>query len=245
MGLGDDDPHVRRRSPSTPTRPKVDLAANEASVRNIRIWDPSAEVARAHVPAARSGCADYYRVNDVDIDRYDARTASATQVVLSRPRPQHGQRAQRVVGGPAPAVHPRLRRDRRPGQRQGGRAASRASWCADVPVRRRRAGARRSSRPAVYFGENLSGYVMTGTKQRRDRLPGRRGHRVHGVRRRRRRGARQHREAGRLRPALRRLQPAHLATRSRASRRSTTCATSAIGWSCWLRSSTTTPTRTR
>ena len=101
----------------------------------------------------------------------------------------------------------------------------------DVPVRQPTRRARRSTQPGVYFGEDLDGYVVVGTKQRRARLPGRRAATQYTTVRGRRTASRIDYlvQPGRVRPALRRLEPADLDQHHRRARRSSTSATSGSG----------------
>ena len=161
MGLGEDDIEVTAFDLNT-DKDAIDLAANADTVRNIRIWDPSPAVLGKTFPQLQR-VKDYYQVNDVDVDRYDL-DGVTTQVVLVRARPQHRQRAPHLLGRPPPHVHARLRRHRRSRQRQG--AERRA------PLRRPGRALRpptpppsSSTQPAVYFGEDLSQYVVTASKQ--------------------------------------------------------------------------------
>ena len=139
MGLAEDDIEITPFQLNTDKEP-IDLAANADSVRNIRIWDPSPAVLGKTFPQLQR-VKDYYRVNDVDVDRYEIDGVRHPGRAL-RARPQHGRCAPLVVGGPPPHLHARVRRHRRAGQRQGAerRAVLRGPR---RPVRHR--GRRRSS----------------------------------------------------------------------------------------------------
>src|SRR4029079_3000610 len=60
---------------------QIDLTSAEASVQNIRIWDPSPAVLGKTFPQLQR-VRDYYRLNHVDVDRYEL-NGRPTQVVLS------------------------------------------------------------------------------------------------------------------------------------------------------------------
>jgi uncharacterized membrane protein (UPF0182 family) len=143
----------------------INLADNQGTVRNIRIWDPSPDVLGKTFPQLQR-TRDYYRVNDVDIDRYQlANTSGAddqTEVALSirdlntANVPQkswagkhlaytHGYGA---IVAPANAKKPSGEPDF---------IAKDIPYATNVP-------ALKLDQPAVYFGENLSGYVVTNTK---------------------------------------------------------------------------------
>ena len=89
-------------------------------------------------------------------------TSTATSSTASTPRSMlsvrelnsRGRSRGQLVGGPAPHLHPRLRRGHVAGQRQGPRTAGRPSWPrTSRPRQRRRASS--SPSPRVYIGEDL------------------------------------------------------------------------------------------
>ncbi len=140
----------------------IDLAANAATVRNIRIWDPSPAILGktfSQLQEVRS----YYRVNDVDIDRYEL-DGEPTQVVLSARElntsgvPSKSWAARHlnfthghgVVVAPANAKEP---------SGEPKFIARDVPYHADSPELDLRV-------PAIYFGEGQSSYVVVGTKQR-------------------------------------------------------------------------------
>ena len=180
------DDRQRRRSTSPPT---------QASVANIRLWDPSPAVLGKTFPQLQQ-VRDYYRINDVDVDRYEL-DGEPTQVVLSVRDLNTAERAADVVGGPAPHLHARLRRDRGAGQRQGRRAASPSFVAKDVPVRQPTT-TRARAHPA-------GGLLRRGARRLRDHglqaaasstTRTTRAPQYADLRRRRRRAARQRRSAG-------------------------------------------------
>jgi uncharacterized membrane protein (UPF0182 family) len=161
MGLSEADIEITPFELNT-DKTTIDLAANADSVRNIRIWDPSPEVLGKTFPQLQR-VKDYYRVNDVDVDRYDL-NGVATQVVLAvRDLNTAGVRntswAARhltythgygAIVAPANAKEP----------------SGEPSFVArDVPYTTQDASLK-LTQPAVYFGENLSQYVVVGSKQR-------------------------------------------------------------------------------
>ena len=158
------------RSTTTPTSsPTSDLddrrPARPTPTRssNIRLLGPDD---RAATPTSSSRASSrFYRFNDVDVDRYEI-DGEPTQVVLAARELNTDGRAAEVVGGPAPRLHPRLRRGagRRPTPRTptGGPTSS----CRTSRVQRRRRSSS-STRPAIYFGEELGGYAIVDTKRPR------------------------------------------------------------------------------
>jgi uncharacterized membrane protein (UPF0182 family) len=131
-------------------------------VRNIRIWDPSPAVLGKTFPQLQR-VKDYYRVNDVDVDRYDI-DGVATQVVLSVrdlntsnvPRTSWAARHLTYTHGYGAIVAPANAKE----------ASGEPSFIAqDVPYATD-APSLELEQPAVYFGENLSRYVITASKQR-------------------------------------------------------------------------------
>jgi uncharacterized membrane protein (UPF0182 family) len=159
MGLSADDVTVKNFALNTDVD-KVDLAANEASVRNIRIWDPSPAVLGQTFPQLQR-TRDFYRVNDVDIDRYEL-NGEPTQVVLSVRDLNSGNVPQKSwVGqhltythGYGAIVAPANAKE------ASGTpvfVAKNVPYQTDVP-------ALELSQPSVYFGENLDSYVITDTK---------------------------------------------------------------------------------
>jgi uncharacterized membrane protein (UPF0182 family) len=161
MGLSDDDITVTPFDLNT-DKDSIDLAANADSVRNIRIWDPSPAVLGKTFPQLQR-VKDYYQVNDVDVDRYEI-NGVPTQVVLSVRDlntgnvPQTSWAARHLtythgygaIDAPANAKEP------------SGEPKFVAS---DVPYTTSDP-ALELTQPAVYFGENLSRYVVVGSKQR-------------------------------------------------------------------------------
>ena len=141
---------------------EIDLAANTDTIENIRIWDPSDNILGQTFPQLQS-IRDYYAINNVDVDRYEL-NGEPTQVVLSVrdlntadiPRKSwaaehltytHGYGA---IVAPANAKAP---------------TGEPAFVAEDIPYRTS-AEELELTQPAVYFGEDLGGYVVVGSKQR-------------------------------------------------------------------------------
>ena len=152
------------------------------SVRNIRLWDPSPTVLGQTFPRLEQ-LLPYYRLNDVDVDRYDI-NGELTQVVLSARDldtsgiPNKSWEAKHVIYthgyGVVMASGTSKTAQGRPD-----------FFLQQVPVKENTDLELRA--PQIYFGENLSGYVITGAT--RDELDFQVGddHRAHVLRRRRRR----------------------------------------------------------
>lgn len=141
---------------------EIDLVANQASVQNIRIWDPSDIVLGRTFPQLQR-VRDYYRVNDVDVDRYEL-DGVPTQVVLAvrdlntAGVPQESWAARHLtythgygaIVAPANAAGPG-------GEPQFvGRDIPYVATAPEIEL----------SRPEIYFGEELSSYVIVGSRQR-------------------------------------------------------------------------------
>ena len=100
---------------ASPTITDSTIKADNATLNNIRLWDPAANIALGerdpspvdprvlHVHHARRGPLLHQRQAHARADR--------------RAPAEHGEPALAVVGEPAPAVHPRDRRRRAPGER--------------------------------------------------------------------------------------------------------------------------------
>lgn len=140
---------------------EIDLTANEASIKNIRIWDPSPAVLGKTFPQLQR-VRDYYRINDVDVDRYEL-NGTPTQVVLSVrdlntanvPRDTWAAKHLTYTHGYGVIVAPANAKE----------ASGEPSFIAkDVPYVSE-VDELALTQPAVYFGEGLSGYVVTGSKQ--------------------------------------------------------------------------------
>lgn len=163
MGLSEDKVEVVPFELNTEVD-SIDLAANEASVRNIRVWDPSDEIL-GQTFSQRQRTREFYSVNDVDIDRYTV-GGEATQVVLSVrdldqgaiPQGSWVARHLSYTHGYGAIVAP-----------ANAKAASGMPVfvARDVPYRTDEE-AFRLEEPyeSVYFGEKLGSYAVVGTKAR-------------------------------------------------------------------------------
>lgn len=135
----------------------VDLTDNAETVRNIRLWDPSSTVLGQTFPRLEQ-LLPYYRLNDVDVDRYEI-NGEPTQVVLSaRDLNTSGVSATSWEARHIIFTHG-----------YGVVMASGTSKTAEgrpdfllqqVPVQAN--SDLELERPQIYFGENLSSYVITG-----------------------------------------------------------------------------------
>ncbi|MEQ1787292.1 MAG: UPF0182 family protein [Acidimicrobiales bacterium] len=141
---------------------EIDLTANAASVANIRIWDPSDAVLGKTFPQLQR-VRDYYRLNDVDVDRYEI-NGRPTQVVLSVrdlntgnvPRDSWAAKHLIYTHGYGAVVAPA---NAKTTNGEPNFIAKEVPYTASAPELA-------LSQPAVYFGEELSEYVVVDTKQR-------------------------------------------------------------------------------
>ena len=160
MGLTTDDIEVVPFELET-DKDRIDLTANEASVSNIRIWDPSRAVLGRTFPQLQR-VRDYYRINDVDVDRYEL-DGVPTQVVLSVrdlntgnvPRDTWAAKHLTYTHGYGAIVAPANAKE---ANGEPSFVAKDVPYVSDVEELE-------LTQPAVYFGEGLSGYVVTGSKQ--------------------------------------------------------------------------------
>ena len=159
MGLGDVEvtPFELEEEPEA-----VDLAGNADTIRNIRIWDPSDNILGSTFEQLQ-GIRDYYVVNNVDVDRYEL-NGEPTQVLLSVrdlnadgiPRKSWAAEHLTYTHGYGAIVAPANEKE----------ASGEPSFVAeDIPYRAA-ADELDLSQPAVYFGEDLGGYVVVGSRQR-------------------------------------------------------------------------------
>jgi uncharacterized membrane protein (UPF0182 family) len=143
---------------------RVDLRDNQDTIRNIRLWDPSASVSGKTFQQLQ-GIRDYYRMDDVDVDRYQV-GGRPTQVALSvRDLKQDGIPQDSWVAKHVTYTHGY-------GLAMAPSTASTSSdepnfIVRDVPVRTD-AEELELENPRVYFGEDLSGYVVIDPDQQRE-----------------------------------------------------------------------------
>jgi uncharacterized membrane protein (UPF0182 family) len=139
---------------------KVDLADNEATVRNIRLWDPSPSILGKTFPQLQR-TRDYYQLNDVDIDRYDL-DGETTQVVLSVRDLNSDNVPQKSWVGTHLAYTHGYGAIVSPANSKQTTGAP-VFVAEDIPY----STTERSlelEQPAIYVGENLGGYAVTNTK---------------------------------------------------------------------------------
>jgi uncharacterized membrane protein (UPF0182 family) len=155
MGL---DGVVTRRFAGEAELTEADLFANADVIANIRLWD-TGELRQTYqqLQALRP----FYSINDVDVDRYEidgelAQVMISARELESEEVPQQSWEATHlsfthgygVVMSPANSKEATGRPD---------------LVVSDVPVRDRAGLGLEPERAGVYFGENLSGYVIVGT----------------------------------------------------------------------------------
>ncbi len=134
----------------------VDLTDNASTVRNVRLWDPSSTVLGQTFPRLEQ-LLPYYRLNDVDVDRYEI-DGELTQVVLSA-------RDLNVGGIPASSWEARhviythgygVVMASGTSKTEEGRPDF---LLQQVPVQEN--SSLELDRPQIYFGENLGSYAIT------------------------------------------------------------------------------------
>ena len=84
------------------------IVDNQTTVRNIRLWDPSANISLKTYQTLQA-LKPFYKIDDVDVDRYMITTATDDTGAAVVSRAEHRRRAAVVMGGNAPRVHPWLR----------------------------------------------------------------------------------------------------------------------------------------
>lgn len=135
----------------------VDLTDNVDTIQNVRLWDPSSVVLGQTFPRLEE-LLPYYRLNDVDVDRYEI-DGDLTQVVLSARDldasglPQSSWEAEHVIytHGYGMVLASGTTKT----------AQGRPDFALQqVPVRSNTD--LELTRPQIYFGENLGGYIITG-----------------------------------------------------------------------------------
>ena len=136
---------------------EVDLTDNRETVRNIRLWDPSTIILGQTFPRLEQ-LLPYYRLNDVDVDRYEI-DGELTQVVLSARDldksgiPQSSWEARHVIYTHGYGMVLASGTTKTPEGRP-------VFALQQVPVQENTD--LEITRPQIYFGENLDGYVITG-----------------------------------------------------------------------------------
>ncbi len=139
---------------------EVDLTDNAETVRNIRLWDPSSTVLGQTFPRLEQ-LLPYYRLNDVDVDRYQI-DGELTQVVLSARDlradgiPNKSWEAEHVVYTHGYGIVLASGTTKTPEGRP-------VFALQQVPVKENTN--LDVTAPQIYFGENLDGYVFTGAER--------------------------------------------------------------------------------
>jgi uncharacterized protein len=140
---------------------QVDLMDDESTVRNIRLWDPAAEVSGQAFGQLQQ-VRPYYSINDVDVDRYEI-GGLPTQVNLGirdldpSGVPGDSWESQHLAytHGYGLALAP-----------SNATADSEPQFdVRDIPVTSSE-GAPVVERPGIYFGENVGGYAVVNTDRR-------------------------------------------------------------------------------
>ena len=135
------------------------LGDNADIVRNIRLWDPGVLL---ETYRQIQGVRSFYEIRDVDVDRYEIE-GETTQVMVSTreldtggvPQTSWEARTLAYTHGYGVALSPAN------SKLASGRPAL---LLADIPVRENADIA--LDEPAIYVGEGLDGYVVTGTERR-------------------------------------------------------------------------------
>ena len=160
LNLGPGQVAIRQYEPTT-DKSKIDLSGNdEVTVQNIRLWDPSAQVSGKTFRQLQ-GIRDYYRILDVDVDRYEI-DGKPTQVVIGardlNPAgvPQDSWVARHVTytHGYGVALAPSSSATGRDEPDFVVRDIP-VQTPDDVPL----------ENPRIYFGEDLGGYIVVGEGQ--------------------------------------------------------------------------------
>ena len=154
----------------------INLANNQATVRNIRIWDPSSQALGKTFPQLQR-TRQFYRVNDVDIDRYQLSGSpnanDETEVAISVrdldssnvPQKSWAGKHLAYTHGYGAIVAPANAKE---GSGEPVFIAKDVPYSTSVP-------ALKLDQPAVYFGEALSGYVITNSKVKEIQYSGDKG----------------------------------------------------------------------
>ena len=135
---------------------QVDLSNNRNTVRNIRLWDPSSTVLGQTFPRLEE-LLPYYRLNDVDVDRYEI-DGQITQVVLSARDlntggiPNPSWEARHVIYTHGYGVVMASGTSKTPEGRPD-------FFLQQVPIRENTD--LELPRPQLYFGEDIEGYAIT------------------------------------------------------------------------------------
>lgn len=135
--------------------------ANEQVVDNIRLWDPASDAAGATYRSLQS-IRDFYVLNDVDIDRYVIDGEMRQVIVSARDLNTAGvadsweSRHLAFTHGYGLVVAPTNIKD------EDGRPSFLLS---DIPLDEEGPASLGIDQPGIYFGENLSGFVITNTKR--------------------------------------------------------------------------------
>ncbi|MFN2505792.1 MAG: UPF0182 family protein [Acidimicrobiales bacterium] len=135
-----------------------DLAANQSTIQNVRLWDPAVlTTTYKRLQEIRN----FYQFNDVDVDRYPDTSGTNTQVLLSA-------RELRIDGIPSPSwvnQHLVYTHGYAGVMSSANGVASDGNpqfLVKDLPP----VGKPEITQPAVYYGQELAGYAIANTQQR-------------------------------------------------------------------------------
>jgi uncharacterized membrane protein (UPF0182 family) len=157
MGLSEVD--VQNFTP-TADPDEVDLASAQATIRNIRLWDPSQDISGQAFQQLQRIRA-YYNISDIDVDRYTI-DGQPTQVGVG----VRDLQPDRVPGNSWENEH--LAYTHGYGAAlataNGSEGREPEFLVRDIPVRTEGEGLS-MERPGIYFGEQLGGYAVVNTER--------------------------------------------------------------------------------
>jgi uncharacterized protein len=157
--LGVGDVEVQQFAPKTdPT--EVDTAGAAATIRNIRLWDPSNDISGQAFQQLQRIRA-YYNIGDIDVDRYTI-DGEPTQVGLGA----RGLQPDKVPGNSWENEHLAYTHGYGAAMAtaNGSKGGEPQFIVRDIPVRTEGEGLS-MKRPGIYFGEDLGGYAVVNTKR--------------------------------------------------------------------------------
>jgi uncharacterized protein len=137
---------------------EVDLEANLATIRNIRLWDP-AQIVSGKSFQQLQAIRDYYIFNDIDVARYEL-NGELTQVLVSARNLNPTRIPQQSWEGRQLAYTHGYGYALAPASGAVGRSRQPDFQIRDVPIENRTD--LELDEPRVYFGEDLGGYVIVG-----------------------------------------------------------------------------------
>ncbi|MGE3619892.1 MAG: UPF0182 family protein [Acidimicrobiia bacterium] len=149
--------------PFTPqTGEEVTLADNLSTIRNIRLWDPVPSISGKTFQQLQ-GIRDYYRFNDIDIDRYTI-DGELTQVLVGARDLDPSRVPQKSWEGQHLAYTHGYGVVMAPANGATGGSRQPDFQVRDIPVANETD--LQIDQTQLYFGENLGGYVIVNTDRR-------------------------------------------------------------------------------